>query len=149
MVRKLRTEGKSAPGVGVPTEKWQGPRRFGVVVGCAFLLIAAILALRHHAGAAFLVCGGVGCGLFLCGWLAPALLSPLERAWTRVAMALGWINTRLLLCLAFFLLFTPISLLIRLFRRDLLHRRFDPRLKSYWNERPPAATNPDHYKRQF
>src|SRR3972149_7215658 len=63
--------------------------------------------------------------------LSPAGLRPVHRVWMRGADLLAWVNTRLVLGLVYFLVMTPIGLLMRLAGRDPLDRRLGDR-PSYW-----------------
>jgi len=66
----------------------------------------------------------------------PTLLLPLCRAWMGLAWALGWLNTRLLLTLVFFLMITPIGLLMRVFGHDPMDRCWRrPGRDTYWSGR--------------
>src|SRR5262249_2223822 len=107
-------------------------RKFGLTVGGVFLVLALTLFLRHRRGAFMYAFSGIGGGLVLGGALVPALLAPVERAWMAVAHVLGWINTRILLTAVFFVVFTPISLVLRLIGRDPLDRKRDKSRPSYW-----------------
>lgn len=80
--------------------------------------------------------------------LRPAWLGPIHRAWMVFAHGLGWLNSRLILGLTFFLIITPIGILLRLFGRDPLCRRFDPRSVSYRNPRAHAP-EPAEMERPF
>ena len=48
---------------------------------------------------------------------------------------LGWINTRLILFIIFYLVFTPIGLVMRLFGVDLLDKKIDKNKNSYWRRK--------------
>jgi len=61
----------------------------------------------------------------------PEILKPLYYAWIKIGDVLGWFNTRIILGLMFFIIFTPISLLFSLSGRDAMTRRADKSLKSY------------------
>ena len=67
----------------------------------------------------------------------------------KFAHVLGWINTRLLLGLFFYLVMTPVALVLRLAGKDLLQQRLDRSAKSYWVKREPAPTDPERYERLF
>jgi hypothetical protein len=69
--------------------------------------------------------------------------------WMVFAMALGFVNTRILLTLFFYLVLTPIGLLLRLFGKDPLHLSLDSKAKTYWTPKTKEPYNPEHYKRQF
>jgi hypothetical protein len=69
-------------------------------------------------------------------------LSPLHRAWMRLANVLGWINTRIVFGAAYLLVVIPYGLAFRLLGKSPLHLRFEPQLRSYRmdaEELPPAG----------
>lgn len=123
-------------------------RKFGLVVGGAFLAIALYLAFRNRIRAPFYVCVSLGTILTLGGLLAPALLAPVQRGWMAMAHVLGWVNTRILLSIMFFAVLTPLSLLMRMLGRDALGRTFDKTRATYWQSRAPER-DPERYRRQF
>lgn len=66
---------------------------------------------------------------------APMALAPVYRVWMTFGHYAGWINTRIILGIAFLLLFTPIALFFRLTGRDALQRRsHDDGRTSYWHD---------------
>ena len=67
----------------------------------------------------------------------------------KFAHALGWINTRLLLGLFFYLVLTPAALILRLLGKDLLHQQVDRSAPSYWIKREPVQLDPERYERLF
>ena len=79
----------------------------------------------------------------------PKLLKPAYSAWMKFASILAWINTRIILFLIFYLVFTPIGLLMRLFRAGLLDIRVEKDRQSYWKKKEKPAFNPSDYERQF
>lgn len=123
-------------------------RKFGLVVGGVFSALALIFFLRHKHHVPFWVCVTVGPALMLLGLVAPVALGPVERVWMAVAGVLGWVNARILLSIVFVVLVAPLALVLRLFGRDPLARRRDPKAATYWSERP-AASDPDRYKRPY
>ncbi len=81
--------------------------------------------------------------IFLFGLGLPV---PFHRVWMGyVAAPLGWFNTRLLLGLVFFLLFSPIALVLRLLGKDPLRRASHP--GSYWLPREQRPR--EHFERMF
>jgi hypothetical protein len=129
-------------------------RKFGLLVGGIFAAWAGYTAWRRGIGLAVYAAGGGGAILLLLGAMAPRLLGPLYIVWMRLAGVLGWINTRVLLGLMFFLVVTPIAFIGRVFGRDALDRRKrqkgarDGPGASYWREHEDRA-DPERYKRQF
>ena len=65
------------------------------------------------------------------------------RALTLLTFPIGWVISHVLLALVYYLLLTPIGLLLRATGRDPLQRRLDPEAETYWIEREgdrPANT---------
>ena len=86
---------------------------------------------------------------FIMAFLAPLALKPVYIAWMRFAYVLGWVNTRLILAIMFYLIFTPIGLALKLLRKDLLERKKGEGGLSYWKEKEARVFNPADYERQF
>ena len=58
--------------------------------------------------------------------LFPSSLAPLYRGWMRAGMVMGYINTRIILFLLYYLVFFPVGLVIRLIGRDTMSRTLSP-----------------------
>lgn len=80
---------------------------------------------------------------------APKILSPLNWVWTRFGLILHRVVSPLVLGAMFFLVFTPVGVVMRLLRVDPLRLRFDAELPSYWIVRSPPGPAPDSLKDQF
>lgn len=76
------------------------------------------------------------------------LLKALYGYWMKFAHALGWVNTRIILSLVYFLIFTPLALIFRLLGKDPMERRFEV-VESYWIKREPKTFKQEDYRRQF
>lgn len=61
----------------------------------------------------------------------PGLLRPVFILWTKIGHVLGWINTRLLLGIVFYLVIAPIGMVLKLMGKDPLNRKFDKSGLSY------------------
>ena len=66
----------------------------------------------------------------------------------KLAGVLFWINTRIILCLIFYFIFTPIGLVMRLFH-DPLDRRFRDGRTTYWVSKEIKSVESGTYKNQF
>jgi len=93
--------------------------------------------------------GGATVLILLTTIAMPLLIKPIYRIAILIAHILGWINTRILLGLIFYLLITPIALVLKLMGRDPLNRKFDKQAKTYWNDRDPIPFSRENYLRQF
>ena len=119
-------------------------RRFGLLVGGAFLVLGAIVRWRGHptAAAVLWTLGGV---LVAGGLVAPASLGPVYRGWMKLALLLSKVTTPIFMGLVYFGLFAPLGALRRLFGRNALVR---PRGDSFWVDRAGSARRSD-LQRQF
>jgi hypothetical protein len=130
--------------------KKKGPanpeRSFGISVGAVLLLIAAVLVWRGRMTAAEIV-GPVGAVLLILGLTKPSLLKWPSKLWWKMAIALGHVNARIILTIAFVIVLTPIGLLWRLLGKDPLARR----RKNWdgWSPSPPRFRDPDHFTRMY
>ena len=69
------------------------------------------------------------------GLLNSKLLSPLNNLWIKFGEILGRIIAPLIMALVYFLILTPISLLVRAFGKDLLGLKYLKQQNSYWIKR--------------
>ena len=69
------------------------------------------------------------------GLLKSKLLSPLNSFWIKFGELLGKIIAPVVMAIIYFLILTPISLMVRLFGKDLLGLKFSKQLKTYWIKR--------------
>lgn len=122
-------------------------RNFGLTVGLALALIGAILWwFTKPAYPYFLISGGV---LILLGLLLPQILKPLQKGWMTLAVILGWIMTRVILFIFFYLVFTLVGLIGRLFGKQFLSLKGKTGTSSQWNHRQPAPYDKSWTDRQF
>ena len=69
------------------------------------------------------------------GLLDSKLLSPLNNLWIKFGEILGKVIAPIVMAVVYFLILTPISLLVRLFGKDLIEMKFNNNVKSYWIKR--------------
>ncbi len=65
------------------------------------------------------------------GLSLPNTLSPVYRAWIKLGHGLGWVNTRILLGIIFYLIIMPVGLLMRLAGKDPMSRHFERDRNTY------------------
>ena len=66
------------------------------------------------------------------GLINSKLLSPLNKIWIKLGEVLGIIISPIVMFLVYFIVLTPISLIVRLFGKDLLGLKFFKKNDSYW-----------------
>ena len=128
-------------------------REFGRTLACGFVVIGAVLSVlvrwkmgEWQSWPVWLALAGVGLGV-VC-WVLPRLARPVYVLWYAVGCVIGMVLSNLLLGLVFYLVITPIGLMLRCLGKDPLERRLDRQAPTYWKdaEKPVDATR---YFRQF
>lgn len=121
-------------------------RNFGLIVGGIFGAIS-LWPLVVRGEDIRLWMAGLAVALIVPALVAPRVLAPAHRVWMLIGHVLGWINTRIILGLIYFLLFTPMALAFRIIGRDPMRRAFEPEATTY---RVPQKPRPGtHMLRQF
>ncbi len=121
-------------------------RAFGLIVGGVGVLLGLKPLLRPEARPHLWLLGA-GALLVLLGVLVPQSLRPAYRGWMVLGAILGWINTRIILSVIFYGVFTPIGLCMRLRQRDPMQRVLQPEATTY--RTPRQGRDADHMTRQF
>ncbi len=107
-------------------------RSFGIVFFIVFLLIA-LYPLTHSEE--IRVWSIIISLIFLVlGLLNSKILTPLNKLWFKIGILLGKIVSPLIMGIIFFLVVTPIGLIIRFFGKDVLNLKYNNN-KSYWIEK--------------
>lgn len=84
----------------------------------------------------------------LIGWARPMWLRPLFLGMILAGWPIGWVVANTLLLIVYLGVFTPIGVLLRWRKGDILGRKPDRAASSYWRDSLPAAS-PQDYLRQF
>ena len=74
------------------------------------------------------------------------ILTPLNKLWIKFGEILGMIIAPLVMALVYFIVLTPISLIVRIFGKDLLGLKFLKQIDSYWINRKKKRLS---MKKQF
>jgi uncharacterized membrane protein HdeD (DUF308 family) len=122
-------------------------RKTALTVAGVLLVIAAWNLYRGRM-TVVLIFGVVGAALLVAGLLLPAAARVFHTAWMRFASALGYVNSRVLLTLMYYLVLTPYSFVMRLAGRDALRRR-GGRSDSYWIARKTTRQTREQFERLF
>ena len=118
-------------------------RSFGIIFFIVFLLISVWPILK---GLEIRVWALIISLIFLLlGLINSNFLTPLNKAWIKFGILLGNIIAPIVMGLIFFLIVTPIGLLLRIFGKDVLNLKFS-KANSYWLKR---EKNIQTMKKQF
>ena len=123
----------------IPKLNKQELRKFGLTTGAIFaVLFGFVLPLiwRVDAHRWPLVIGAVLCSVAL---ISPRSLAPFYNIWMRIALILGWLNSRIILGVIFLLVVTPMALVMKLFGKDPMQRKLEAEKSSYRIASTPPA----------
>lgn len=121
-------------------------RKFAFPVGTAFLVLGGIVWWRGHTGVATVF--GVVAGLLLvAGLVIPGKLGPVYRGWMGFALLLSKVTTPIFMGITYFLVLSPIGLLMRLLGYNPLKRKLHD--DSFWIPRPEGPSRKSDLNRQF
>jgi hypothetical protein len=83
------------------------------------------------------------------GWLVPAFMRLVFVGMSYLAWPIGFVVSHVVLAIVYYLVITPLGLVMRVFGYDPMKKRFDSQTASYWIARDGKATEPKRYFRQF
>ena len=107
-------------------------RSFGIVFFIVFLLIA--LYPLSYSEEIRIWSSIISLIFLVLGLLNSKILSPLNKLWFKFGIFLGKIISPLIMGIIFFLVVTPIGLIMRLFGKDVLNLKYNKDY-SYWIEK--------------
>lgn len=127
--------------------KGSSNRSFGIVFAAVFAIIGAFPLISGDLPRVWAL---IISGIFLVlAFGAPKLLAPFNRLWMLFGLMLHRIVNPLVMALLFFLVVTPIGLMMRLAGKRPLHLEIEPDSDSYWILRDPPGPKPETMKQQF
>lgn len=123
-------------------------RKFGFFFTSVFALLGSYFLIESLNSAAYVLLALAM--LFLLATLIKAdALLPLNKLWMQLGLLLGMIVSPIILGIIFFGLFTPMSLLMKLFRRDELRLKLVADRNSHWKKRNADDAQTNTFKHQF
>ena len=104
-------------------------RSFGIVFFIVFLLIALYPLLKdNHLRIWSLVISFI---FLILGLINSKILTPLNRLWFKFGLLLGKFISPLIMGIIFFIVVTPIGVIMRLLKKDLLNLNYNKK-ETYW-----------------
>ena len=122
-------------------------RNFGLLMAGVLLVVGGWMWWKSAAGWPWI--GGGAVLLAIIGLAMPMILKPLYRVWMIFALILGWVMTRVILTLVYFLVVTPIGYLGRALGEQFLHLKRSSESDTYWVRKTGTARQKSDYERQF
>lgn len=122
-------------------------RRFGITVGIGVALAGGLF--WRQGRDFYLYFFGVSVVLLFLGLAAPRILKPFQKVWMSMAVLMGWVMTMMILAVFYYLVITPIGVLMRMFGKDILNRKIDRKMQSYWVTAETGSCDKTRYENQF
>ena len=121
-------------------------RKFGLVTGAIIIGFIGIFLPWLKGGLEkslhwLTIAGPVGGFLIIWALVHPASLIYFYKPWMKLAEGLGFINTRIILSIVFFVMFFPAGMMMRLLGKDPMERKIDTSLDTYRVNRENPARN--------
>ena len=107
-------------------------KSFGIVFSIFFLFISIYLFLNEYPTYYWSLF--VSVIFLLLGLMNSKILSPLNLLWFKFGLLLGKIVSPFVMGIIFFVVVTPISILLKIFGKDVLNLKFNNN-KTYWIEK--------------
>jgi len=123
-------------------------RRRALIQGMVMIVFAAFVLLVFHHGLGARIIAGLGLAVIVLGAVAPQAYQPIHAFGQWLGRTVGQLLVYLLLVPFFYLVFFPVSLVLRIQKRDPLHRDFRDPQWSYWIPRGPKDAS-ENIQRQF
>lgn len=120
-------------------------RKFGFNLGLGLNILGLIMFYRHRGH--FIWFSGAGSAVLITAILYPDTLAPLKKILDFVILSISRAISVISLIIAFYLIFTPIAILLRLFGKDLLNKKINKSVSSYWIKRKKDVFSKESYKR--
>ena len=118
-------------------------KNFGIVFSIVFIIIAFWPLLDDKSYRLWAII--ISLIFLILALIDSKLLTPLNDLWFKIGILLGKIVSPLVMGIIFFVIVTPIALLMKLFKKDVLNLKFNKN-NSYWIEKD---RNKSKMKNQF
>jgi ABC-type uncharacterized transport system permease subunit len=122
-------------------------RKFALTMFFALGILGAILVWRKR-DTGFIL-WGIGAAALLMAWVQPRVLKPVHKYWMKLAVLLGLVSSHVVLGLLYYLVFTPIGLVMRVVGKNPLALRPGTTNSSYWIRRENSEYDPQRYEKMY
>ena len=108
-------------------------RSFGLLFFIVFIAVGLWPVTKGEAANIYLILTSLFFLIF--GLINSKILSPFNKAWIKLGEILGLIIAPIIMALVYFIILTPISLIVRMLGKDLLGLKFLKKQDTYWTKR--------------
>ena len=122
-------------------------KKFGITMGIIIAIIGFCLLWKKNNSYNYSLF--LAAAFFITGLMFPSMLKPVYKAWMALSVVMGFIMTRVIMVIIFYLIVTPIGLIASLTGKEFLDMKIDKSAKSYWIVREKIQKVKSDYERQF
>ncbi|MBK7631348.1 MAG: hypothetical protein IPJ23_11730 [Ignavibacteriales bacterium] len=122
-------------------------KKTGLTVGIVLIIIS--LLLWYFSKTSFVYFSTIGGLLVILAIVTPVVLRPFHKLWMTLALAIGFVMSRVILTLLFYLVLTPIGLLAKIVGKKFMPLGFDKKAETYWEKKESKVKQQIDYERQF
>ena len=108
-------------------------RSFGLLFFIVFIVVGLWPVIKGETANIYLIL--ISLFFLIFGLINSKILSPFNKAWVKFGEILGLIIAPIIMALIYFIILTPISLILRMFGKDLLGLKFMKKQDTYWIKR--------------
>jgi hypothetical protein len=119
-------------------------RSFGIVFFFVFLIISLWPLLNENTLRVWSII--VAMIFLILGLINSNFLTPLNKLWFKFGKLLGSVVAPIVMGVIFFLVITPTGFIMKLLGKDLLNKKYNNKVKSYWINREKSKST---MKQQF
>ena len=108
-------------------------RSFGLLFFIVFMVVGLWPTIKGETANIYLIL--ISLFFLIFGLINSKILSPFNKAWIKLGEILGLIIAPIIMALVYFIILTPISLIVRMLGKDLLGLKFLKKQDTYWTRR--------------
>ena len=122
-------------------------KKTGISVGVVLILISLLL---WYFGKTSFIYFSITGGLFvILAFITIPVIRPFHKIWMMLSLAMGFVMSRVILTILFYIILTPIGLLAKIVGKKFMPLGFDKNAKTYWEKREHPVKQQIDYERQF
>ena len=119
-------------------------KSFGILFFIIFLILGLYPTLKGNSPNIYFIF--ISIPFIILGLIDSKILTPLNNAWIKLGEILGMVIAPIVMAIIYFFILTPISIVVRIFGKDLLSIKFNKQVNTYWINR---KKNINSMKKQF
>lgn len=122
-------------------------KKTGLTIGVVLILIS--LLLWYLGKNSFMYFSSIGGLSIILALIAIPVLRPFHKLWMMLAALMGFVMSRVILTILFYIILTPIAIIAKIFGKKFMPLKFDKNISTYWEKRSEVAKQQIDYDRQF